>query len=246
MTLFPSRAACGLLSFLFLFFFASSPLAGQESERPAFLLEANISYLGSGVDQFYLFSTATGDNFQISLTSANRLAVGFGFRKVSANQWYSRYALMNLSSGESSFASIEGSFDGARVVLDGDKTTYSNLRLRYERGKYFPVSDRLRLGLGVMIDPVIGRGNTRSYVPEDFPVSHYSCGLDFGVVPQVSFALGERLRVAVEVPLPFVSVAYSSINADNPFVSEDNRRQSDFSVDLLRNVQAGLSLRFAL
>lgn len=246
MTLFLSRTACGLLSFLFLFFLASSPLAGQESERPALLLEANASYLGSGVDQFYIIRLTGGSNYQLFLSSANRLAVGFGLRKVSASQWYSRYALMNLSSGQREFATIDGSLDGIRVVEDGDNSTYTNLRLRYERGKYFPVSDRLRLGLGAMIDPVIGFGKMNPFVPETFPVNHYSIGLDVGIVPQASFSLGERLRLAVEVPLPFVSVAYSSIKGDNPFVLEENRRQSDFSVDLLRNVQAGLSLRFAL
>lgn len=223
-------------------------LHGQQSSGKTHQLEALFTCQNYRLTDMLSVNRNNGTNLTTISEATPRLGLGAGVRVVNEQGWYSRYGLVNLSLNQSADLIITSIRDVNPISnTGGGRNSLFNLQLRYERGRYFTVGKSLTLGLGVMVDPVITRRKTEVFDPLDFPVKLTAIRLDVGVVPSVAVRLTQRVSFVLETPLALIRTSYTSRFTDNPFLTEENRRESTFDTDLFsRMLQLGGGVRYQL
>lgn len=242
------KATAGCLSTFVLLLISFGPLFGQTEKQSSYQLEANFTFQSFFNNNTIQITQEDGVGVLNISETMPQLSFGGGLRINNSRNYYSRLGLVGFSSTKTADLLIRTSADSTIVaVSNGSQTRTFNLHLRFERGKYFALGEKVTFGLGAMVDPVMTQRKVNHFITSGFPTTATFLRLDFGIVPSLAWQIGGRLHLVCEAPLPVVRVGYQTSFLDNPFVLEDNRRQSSFEADiLLRSLQASVGVRVDL
>lgn len=242
------KATAGCLPTLLLLLAGLGPLFGQAAKQSSYQLEAHFTFQSFFNNNTVQVIQEDGVRVLNIFETTPQLSFGGGLRINNSRNYYSRLGLVGLSSNKAADLLIRASADSTIVAAsNGAQTSTFNLHLRFERGKYFALGEKVTFGLGALVDPVMTRRKVDQFIATGFSTTATFFRLDFGIVPSLAWQVGGRLHLVCEAPLPVVRVGYQTSFLDNLFVLEDNRRQSSFETDfLLRSLQTSIGVRVDL